>query len=160
LSASQEWEKAAAYQTYLRHITPKLSGSLRRLMAAGSLHDVPLLSIWQAQSRLTLALAPSQPEDRLLVLTYSLVAEPTLDRNALPEPYQSSRVEWLFDELSIDKARAGDWSSGLHNGRHIFSHDILLSNGWELHLRFHRLALTRPEALVSEGQNHALKGRS
>src|SRR5262249_61691923 len=136
--------------------------SLRRLAELGSLHDARVLGMWQAQTRLTIVLQPEGEASRLCVLTYSLVGSPSIDPSALPGPYRSGGAAWLYAEIGIDRgtpfdtaarapldpgARAAE-NGGTQRAAVVFTHDILLSNGWELRLRFHQLNLARPAALI------------
>lgn len=74
-------------------------------------------------------------------------------------------MSWLYDELDIDakmmfnpklraekRARATSAStSGGDDWRPVFVHSILLSNGWEIRLRFHNLAISRTTSLLGIG---------
>src|SRR5262249_13393734 len=146
-AATREWDQAAeAYAAHLREITPGLPASLRRLAELGSLHDARVLGMWQAQTRLTIVLQPAGEASRLCVRTYSLVGSPSIDPPALPGPYRSGGAAWLYDEIGIDRdtlfdtaarapldpgARAAE-NGGTQRAAVVFTHDILLSNGWEL----------------------------
>jgi hypothetical protein len=44
------------------------------------------------------------------------------------------------------------------NWKPIFVHSILLSNGWEIRLRFHKLAATRTTSLLSASAHSQLAG--
>jgi hypothetical protein len=101
--------------------------------------------MWQAQKRLTMVLQREGQRDRFLVLTYSLVEEPYLDSSALPEKYRSPLAAWLYDEIDVEPEPAET----------IWSHAILLSNGWEVRLRFHKLSISRPKALLPEAPRFA-----
>jgi hypothetical protein len=112
----------------------------------GSLHDAGVVSIWQAQKRLTMVLQREGQKDRFLVLTYSLVDEPYLDPSALPEKYRSPLAAWLYDEIDVEPEPAET----------LWSHAILLSNGWEVRLRFQKVSISRPKALLPDGASFAL----
>jgi hypothetical protein len=141
------WEQAAQqYWAQLQQLTPELSRDLRRFVCWGSMHDARVLEIGTM---------------RQLSLTYSLVDAPVIDRTALPGEHQSLPTSWLYDELERDsemlfnvRLRIQDRASDLPapataqaGWRPIFLHSILLSNGWEIRLRFHRLAATRTTSL-------------
>src|SRR5205807_1913527 len=98
----------------------------------------------------------------LLSLTYSLVDEPVINRNAFAEEHRTPHTMWLYDEFDVDremlfhpkhriqkKATAVSRSErDKEKWKPIFLHSILLSNGWEIRLRFHRLADTRTVSLL------------
>ncbi len=159
--AHEDWEKAVqGYGQHLQQLAPALSPAIQRLLAVGSLHDSQVLCLGQGKTRLTILLRPDRPGAELLTLTYSLIEPPAINEAGLGE-LRSANVIWLYDEI----ARESDWSfdrelrilvpaeprvqqSGTRNVSPVFSHDILLSNGWEVHLRFHRLRVERSRALL------------
>jgi len=63
-------------------------------------------------------------------------------------------VVWLYDELGVeripgppswltpeDRARGDGWAT-------VSTHNILLSNGWEVGLKFRKFKLARPETYI------------
>jgi hypothetical protein len=95
----------------------------------------------------------------LLSLAYSLVEAPWIDKAALPEEHRSAPPVWLYDELGRDPERAYNAGQRLQarvadplakegGWKPIFQHSILLSNGWEVRARFHRLVVTRTTSLL------------
>jgi hypothetical protein len=121
-----------------------------------------VVSIWQAQTRLTIVLQLQGEPSRLCVLTYSLIDSPYLDPSALPDQYRSGQATWLYDEIGIDRDTLFDAATGIQyrsgsqttvnggqqRGAAVYTQDVLISNGWELRLRFHQLTITRPTALI------------
>ena len=91
-------------------------------------------------------------------LTLDYIGSPS----ALPEPYRSRQATWLYDEIGVERDTIFDAAAGVQyksgtqatanagqqRGVAVFTHDILLSTGWELHLRFHQLNITRPTPLI------------
>jgi hypothetical protein len=161
-AATREWESAVEeYGAQLKALTPELPVGVRRLVELGSLHDARVLGIWQAKTRLTLVLQLESDLSRLCVITYWLVGSPYVDPSALPESHRSGHTSWLYDEIGIDGNTTFDTATHIQlksgpqvtaNGgqrrRAVFTQDILLSNGWELRLRFHQVNVARPTALT------------
>jgi hypothetical protein len=155
------WEQSAQqYWEHLQRLTPQLSPQLRRFVRWGSMHDARVLEIGTAPRRMTLVLLEDRAP-RLVSLTYSLVDAPVIDRTAFPREHHSVPTLWLYDEVERDsemlyhaKLRVQNRASALtappaeDGWRPIFLHSILLSNGWEIRLRFHRLAATRTNCLL------------
>jgi hypothetical protein len=135
LAAHEDWERAIeAYKAHRRKIAAKLPPGLRPLQTI-YLHDARVLDVWQgAVSRFTITLQPESIPSKLVVLVYSLVEAPTIVRDVLPLDNRSEPVAWLYDELDVEGTNC------LHN--------ILLSNGWELRLRFRKATVLRPVSLI------------
>ena len=159
------WELAALqYGNHLQELAPRLEGALRRFVSHGSLHDARVLDIGSTERRVTLVVQ-EQLAPRLLSLTYSLVDAAVIDRNAFPGEHRTPHALWLYDELEVDqemlfnpklrmqeKATAVAGSAVCEEWKPIFRHSILLSNGWEVRLRFHRLAAIRTTSLLRAGE--------
>ncbi|MCI0455350.1 MAG: hypothetical protein L0Z62_00020 [Gemmataceae bacterium] len=161
-SVNAEWERAAkAYMARLQELLPSLEGGLRRFVKHGSLHDARVLDIATDGRRVTI-FVQEEAAPTLLSLTYSLVDAPVIDRNALPEEHRSSLALWLYDEVEVDpdmmyhpQRRVQEGASALtaeviraEGWMPIFRHSILLANGWEIRLRFHRLRKTQTTSLL------------
>ena len=140
LAATEAWEDGLArYRDQLQRIETKLPSGLRRLVETVYLHDAAILEMSRGQrGRFTITLHPESDPARLVTLDYSLVEEPSVDENALPDLLRSSPVCWLFDELDVQE----------REGQPMFCHDILLSNGWEVRLRFRKVVVHRPYSLI------------
>jgi hypothetical protein len=156
------WEQSAQqYWEQLQQLTPQFPPELRRFVRWGSMHDARVLEIGTAPRRTTLVLLEDRAP-RLVFLTYSLVDAPVIDRAALPREHHSVPTLWLYDEVERDpemlynvRRRVQHRTSALpaleasEDGRRpIFLHSILLSNGWEIRLRFHRLTASRTNCLL------------
>ncbi len=141
LAATEAWEDGLArYGAHLQRIGARLPGRMRRLVETVYLHDAEILEMSRGrQARFTIRLHPESDPSRLVSLDYSLVEEPTIDESALPESLRSSPVCWLYDELDVEEPR---------EGAPTFRHDILLSNGWEVCLRFRKVVVRRPHSLI------------
>jgi hypothetical protein len=135
LAAHQQWEDAiTAYGEQLQRIQPGLPPGLRDLVRSLYLHDARVLAMHQDERWFIITLQPPSDPDRLVVLGYSLVEEPRIERQALPAEFCRVPIEWLYDELDLDQA--------------VLRHDILLSNGWEVNLRFRWAWVKRPLRII------------
>src|SRR5947209_18007305 len=100
---------------------------------------------------MTIVLRRESEASKVCVLTYSLVGAPSIDPSALPEAYRSGEALWLYDEMGVDRNATSDpaVATGRQKpGTTVYTHDILLSNGWEVRLGFRRLEIARPTALI------------
>jgi hypothetical protein len=149
LAAQRDWEQAVAgYKDQLRRIRKKLPAGLGKLVDSVYLHDARVLDMWQGRrSRFTITLLPESAPGRFVILAYSLVKAPQFAYGVLPAEVRSHPVAWLYDELEVEQGAA---ASGGRRGRRLkaFRHNILLSNGWEITLRFRNVSVTRPVALL------------
>jgi hypothetical protein len=145
LAAQDDWERAVtAYKERLESIRDGLPTSLRRLVDSVYLHDARVLDMWQGQGRrLTITLQPESDPSRLVVLAYSLTAPPQVEQAVLPAGVCSEPVAWLYDELDAEPSVVGE-----KGGTPTFTHNILLSNGWEVRLRFRSATVTRPVSII------------
>jgi hypothetical protein len=148
LAAQEDWENALRkYRARLRQIRTRLPAGLRRLLESVYLHDARVLGMWLVdRQRFTISLQPESDPSRLVLFAYSLVKLPQVHRAALPASACSTPVTWLYDEVDIAPPTGGQGVDA-RPGR-TFRHNILLSNGWEIRLRFHRVAVTRAAALI------------
>lgn len=143
LAAQQEWETAiTGYRDHLDQIRKKLPRSLRQIVTSVYLHDARVLSISQGEW-FVITLQPTTDPERLVTLYYELVEEPEVRQGVLPADRCREPVEWLYDELDLDRPEA---PRGLAapSGPPTFRHSILLSNGWEVQLRFRAAGAKRP----------------
>ena len=82
-----------------------------------------------------------------MILAYSLLEAPGFAYGVLPAEVHSQPLAWLYDELDVEQGAAA--SGGRRRQRlKAFRHNILLSNGWEITLRFRNVSVTRPIALL------------
>jgi hypothetical protein len=164
-SVNAEWERAAkAYAARLQEIVPGLEDGLSRFVKQGSFHDARILDIGTSGKRVTIFLQP-ETAPALLTLAYALVDSPVVDRAAFPEEHRSPIALWLYDEVEVDpemvynpRLRVQERAAVLPAGavpeegwKPIFLHSILLANGWEIRLRFHKLAVKRTTSLLWHG---------
>jgi hypothetical protein len=131
------WEEAIQhYREQLHSLLPLAPEGVRRLHDHYYLHDAEVLTLGQ-EGPLFILVLRLDPPYRDLVLTYTLTDEPAIDRAALPAEHSSKQIEWLYDELALVSAVPA-----------VCDHSILLSNGWELRLRFTDLQVTPFRSLV------------
>jgi hypothetical protein len=149
LDAQDEWERAIVdYKAHLRRIRGDLPGALRRLIENVYLHDARVVDMVKGKrSRFTITLQPESTPEQRVVLAYSLIEPARIDPATLPEEARSEPLAWLYDELDVLKqSKSRTSKDGVAK---TFRHAILLSNGWEIQLRFRSVAVMRPVALVS-----------
>jgi hypothetical protein len=155
-AAIQDWERASsAYAASLGDSLPQFPRSVQRLIREFALHDADVRSMTRSGNVLSITLQPDPPRSTLLVLSYTLIAPPQIDRSALPQEHYSEEAMWLYDEFALDEPISSP-SSLLPNGDRerknarvpVYIHSILLSNGWEVALKFRKFKLSCPEALL------------
>ena len=153
-NAPQEWDSAAErYTAALQETLPRLPLAVRKLARHPLLHDAEVLCISQARDNLSITLQPELSDGRLIVLSYTLVEDPRINRAAIPAPYQTEYVAWLHDEFGLGEPAPRQPSGRRRNAQGngavpVYRHDILLSNGCELSLGFRRFRITRPQQLL------------
>ncbi len=143
LAAHEEWEEALSrYGEQLQRIRKELpphNRSLRSFVRAVHsvyLHDAPVLAVGQSREDFSITLQPPSDPERLTVLSYKLVEEPRIEPNVLPPERCREQIEWLYDELDLDRPQS------------TLRHNILLSNGWEVTLRFRWARVKRPLRVI------------
>lgn len=150
LAAQQEWEDAlSAYREQLQRIRKKLPKGLRQLIESVYLHDAHVLAMHQDAQNLRITLQPQSGPQRLVVLGYDLVEEPIIQTDALPPEARSEPLDWLYDELALDRPE-GPRGLPEPEGEPTFRHNILLSNGWEVILRFRSAWAKRPLPILPQ----------
>lgn len=101
----------------------------------------------QSEKDFLITLQPPSDPERLVVLGYSLVEEPIISQNVLPPDHRREPIQWLYDELELDRAE-GPRGLPAPAGRPTIRHNILLSNGWEVALRFRSVWVKRPLRVI------------
>ncbi len=125
-AADAEWEEILdRYERDQRALEPELPEHIRgftRLLLQGAI----VRSIARQGDRLIMVLRKDIPPRDVVTLTYTLLEEPIIDRNALSVEHQSSVMDFRYDEF--EATRDGD--------RQTYAQSILFGNGWEIMLRF------------------------
>jgi hypothetical protein len=148
LASQEQWEEAIAeYGKHLQQIRKKMPRGLRNIVESVYLHDASVLSMHQDEDLFVVTLQPESDPKRLVVLGYSLVEEPLIEQHVLPAERCREPVAWLYDELDLDRPE-GPRGLSMPEGKPTFRHNILLSNGWEVVLRFRSAWARRPVRVV------------
>ncbi|MEX1095128.1 MAG: hypothetical protein WED34_03715 [Planctomycetales bacterium] len=129
-AAHEEWEASIDdYKQHLRDISSRLTPSTRQLAESLCLHDASYLGVALPQfpsADNSLAILWTRREETFVVLVYVLAEEPLIQEVKVNWPFSKENVHWLYDEFDVDQ-----------NG--IQQHEILLSNGRLITLRFHEM---------------------
>jgi hypothetical protein len=125
-AADAEWEATLRrYENGLRSIEPELPEHIREFTRL-LLQDAVVWSITRQGDKLLMVLRKDVPPRQAVLLTYTLIAEPVIDREALPPSDRSPVMDYRYDEFEL--VREGD--------RKTYAQSILFGNGWEMSLRF------------------------
>lgn len=151
LAAQSAWEEAVvAYRDQLQRIRKQLPRGLVRLVTTVYLHDARVLAMHQSEQDFLITLHPISTPSRLAVIGYSLVEEPTIMQGVLPSDHCRDPIVWLYDELDLDRPE-GPRGLPDPSGKPTYRHDILLSNGWEVRLRFRSAWVKQPLGVLPVG---------
>jgi hypothetical protein len=135
-AADAEWDRRLEmYSEELRRIEQNMPEHIRAFRDL-QLHDSRVCSLARQGDHLIMVLHKDTPPRDLVVVTYELIGEPRIDKEALPSSVRSEVMDFDYDELSVE--RQGE--------EVIFTQSILFSNGWEVQLRFRdvRFVLANP----------------
>ena len=130
--AHDDWEDALqAYRRHLQQIGPQMSLPARNVAESLCLHDadylgmavVPMLDVGKS-----LAVLLARQNARRVCLVYLLDMQPLIQESPPRWPFSKDQVHWLYDEFDVDQC-------GLQQ------HEVLLSNGQILTLRFHEMQI-------------------
>ncbi len=136
-AADEEWEALnEKYESYLRQIEPQLPAHVREFTHL-LLHDARVYSLARQGDQLLLVLHKDIPPRDLVILRYTLTAEPYIDREALPAAHRSPVMDFLYDEFEL--IQGGE--------RPEYAQAILFGNGWEMRLRFRDVEVIQAEPL-------------
>jgi hypothetical protein len=143
-AAHLDWQRALQdYRAELAEWLPKMPKRLRQFAELGGFHDGTVLAIWRGRGKLNVLVETERPAEQLFLLVYSLVANPEVNQSALPAEYRTERAGWMYDEIRVEGGEKGNPATAR------FLHSILLSNGWEITLRFSRFDFSRVESILS-----------
>lgn len=133
-----EWEAARRrYRERLSIVRSKFPESVRRHIEKLSLHDAEVLSLARENGHFVCVLLLDAPRRQTVILTYTLAGDASIDKSAIPAGFCTPHVRWLYDEWDVAPRT-----------RKQFVHRILLSNGWELRLRFRNLQVVVANAVL------------
>ncbi|WP_164104214.1 hypothetical protein [Candidatus Laterigemmans baculatus] len=134
--ADRQWEKAlGSYRKHLTEIGSQLPASVRELAETLDLHDADYLGLSLPhipESEGPLAMLAMRRDATMTLLLYFLAEEPLIQPVKESWPFSHERVHWLYDEFSV--APGG-----------IPQHEVLLSSGRIITLRFHDLQIIKHE---------------
>jgi hypothetical protein len=134
--AEEDWEKALTkYRKHLHKIRPRMTKSVGEIAETLCLHDFTYLGmnvspILEHGGALAAVMLRNGAKD--LILAYFLSEEPLAQEASESWPFSKDKVHWLYDEFDVRPDGA-------------FQHEVLLSNGHILTLRFHELRLLEHE---------------
>jgi hypothetical protein len=134
------WDEAGArYTAYLDTIRLAFPPGLRQMEESYYLHDAVVRGMGQRDRSVVIMLQLDTPPHSLVTFTYDLIADPVIDKNALPAGLfaASPIVEWQYDEIERLAGEPPTWSQS-----------ILFSNGWEVVLRFRDMNVQEVQALL------------
>jgi hypothetical protein len=146
------WEEAGQrYVAYLDSVRTQLPWSLRRIDEHYYLHDANIRGMGRQNHTFVIVLTLDTPPYSLVTLTYDLVGEPVIRTDALRGSNHGSGqlVDWLYDEIEMVPGYPPTWATS-----------ILLSNGWEVQLRFRDLQLQEAEALLPSARYRPAMARA
>jgi hypothetical protein len=133
-----EWERALKrYSRRYKKIEPHLPEGLRRFHSDQCLHDAEIMGPaqlsfyslpWNGKDVVLIAKQTNTlvPEylNTLAILQYAVVEDTVVERPVDAEVFKTSRPIWLYDE--VDLIQPG-----------VFQHEILISDGRVVRIRFH-----------------------
>jgi hypothetical protein len=131
-AADAEWDRRQEeYEQHLHAIEPDLPEQLREFTGL-LLHDARVENIAGQGDKLIMVMRRAIPPRDLVIVTYSLLSDPMIDREALPPSRRSPVMEYLYNEFDLIRG----------NGAAQYVESILFSNGWEMQLRFRDVRVT------------------
>jgi hypothetical protein len=138
--ADTEWDRRLeAYEQHLGLLEPSLPKHIREFNDL-LLHDARVHGIARQGNQFIVILRKDVPPCDLVLLTYTLNAEPRIDRQALPPEERSPVMDYLYNEF--DMVRDGPTTC--------YTEDILFSNGWEIGLSFRDVQVTLAQTLYEQ----------
>ena len=148
----RRWEVAGdRYVAYLDTVRPQFPPGLRLIDESYYLHDATVQGLGRRGQSFVMILQLDAPPQSILTLTYDLVEDPIIIKDALPlEPSGTGPVvDWQYNELQIAPGNPPTWRESL-----------LLSNGWELALHFRDVRVEEVQAVLPAPRNGAPAGVS
>ena len=119
--AEREWEDAVQrYRKHFARIAADLPEELRRFCSEVYPHDAEIIGLTKGSAaalRRRSAELFTRQANKLLVITYSLLEKPLLQKPLESAVFYEAQPIWLYDEVDMPKPA-------------VFSHEILISNGY------------------------------
>ncbi len=138
--AEAEWEnRCERYNAYLDSLKADLPPGLRDIEENYFLHDAVICGMGRHDSSFLIMLQLDHVPYSLVIFTYDLVGEPTIKKGVIPpeDCTPENHVEWQYDELERVSGDPATWVQS-----------ILLSNGWEVCLRFRDVRVQAAQPLI------------
>ena len=148
-AASDEWDQACErYNAQIKALKPRMTPGLQQIEENYYLHDARIRAMGRQGTSFVIMLQLDTPPHSLLTFTAELADEPVIDTAALPTELRSTgeAVEWQYDELELVAGEPAIWCWR-----------ILLSNGWEVRLRFRDLHVQEAQALIPSPRNGSVQ---
>ncbi len=138
-AADAEWDEIhERYVQHLQEIRSRMPEHQRQVEDL-LLHDADVWSMARQADKFIVVLRKNIPPRELVILTYTLTAEPVIDTEALAEPDRSPVMQFLYNELDLVQ----------ESDPPVYSESILFSNGWEIQLRFRDVHAIRADEVYS-----------
>jgi hypothetical protein len=104
-AAFADWEQAVlGYEEVVKRLAAE-APELRPFLEAESLHDGLVLAYGihgPEKENFFLLVRPCWPDGQLVLLSYHLLAPPTVHTSALPAEWRNELAEWMYDEVGIE----------------------------------------------------------
>ncbi len=132
------WEDAnRQYEQRLQQIRPQLPTHIQSFLDELLLHDADVWSLARHGDQLIMVLRKDIPPRDVVILTYTLVAEPAINTAAIPPEHCSRVMQFLYDEFDLVE----------DDGKKLYVQSILFSNGWEVQIKFRDVKVERADAI-------------
>jgi hypothetical protein len=144
----QLWQLAGeSYAAYLDTVRAEFPAGLQQLDNRFYLHDAEVRGMARRGASFIITVQIDTPPQSLVTLIFDLVEEPSILKAVFPAEWCSSArvTEWLYDEWEMVPGISPTWAIS-----------ILLSNGWEVRLRFRDVEIQEAEALLPPPQSSSI----
>jgi hypothetical protein len=138
-AAEAEWEAALArYESYLQAIASDLPEHIRQFNDL-LLHDAVIWSIARQGDKLLMVMRKDIPPRDVVLLSYTLIGEPVIDREALSPESRGTVMDYQYDEFDLVQEGTGK----------SYAQTIVFGNGYSISLRFSDVQATVAQPLYS-----------
>jgi hypothetical protein len=137
------WDEAVErYDEQLQRIRPELPDHIRFFLDELLLHDADVYSMARQPGKFIMVLRKDIPPRDLVILTYTLLAEPVVNPAAFPSDHKSHSMLYMYNELDL-----------VHDGdQAYYTESILFGNGWEVQLKFSDVQVTLAQPVFPPGE--------